>query len=114
MELLVFAVQLITIQHCLIEDEYDTAPQHLLPLTLDVVLPDNPKMHLDVTLDDVNCASASLCYLRATILIMRYARALLCPYHSWDRLMVRSLCYLLLCTPLLLPITEVDLFTYQQ
>ena len=89
-----FAVQLVTIQHCLIENEYDTAPQHLLPLTLDVVLPGNPKIHLDVTLDDVNCASASLCYLRATILIMRYARALLYPYHSWDRPMVRSLCYL--------------------
>ena len=48
--------------------KYDTAPQHLLSLTIDVVLPGNLQIHLDVTLDDVNWASASLCYLRATIL----------------------------------------------
>ena len=33
---------------------YDTAPQHLLSLTIDVVLPGNLQIHLDVTLDDVN------------------------------------------------------------
>ena len=74
----------------------------------------NQQIHLGVKLDAVNWASASLCYLRATILYMRYARALIYPYHPRDWPMVRSLCYLLLCTPLLLPITGLDLFTYQQ
>ena len=34
--------------------KHDGVPQHQLSFTLEVVLPGNPNMHLDVTLDDFN------------------------------------------------------------
>ena len=42
-------------EHCLTEwIKHDSAPWHLLSFVLEVALPCNPKMHLDITLNDVN------------------------------------------------------------
>ena len=35
--------------------KHDGVPPHQLSFALEIVLPGNPKMHLDVTLNDVNC-----------------------------------------------------------
>ena len=39
--------------------KHDGVPHHQLSFALEVVLPGNPNMHLDVTLDDVNCRRPS-------------------------------------------------------
>ena len=39
--------------------KHDGVPQHQLSFALEVVLPGNLNMHLDVTLDDVNCGHPS-------------------------------------------------------
>lgn len=39
--------------------KHDGVPQHQLSFALEVVLPGNLNMHLDVTLGDVNCGHPS-------------------------------------------------------